>query len=136
MNTLNDLYDVLFYMSWRLRRVHGNFRYSRDTIRNETFEIELWNHQFQTDFTPMCRLLERYMLMRDANQNIVVTLDTYMFYWHHVIDAFARETPEWRIANIDFIQERIDHAQWLDEIIRDEMQTISERMRQNGTINN
>lgn len=128
MNNDRAVYDILFNMSWRMRRIHGNLRFSRDTIRNETFELDVWNHQFQTDFVPMCRALERYRATGNANQMVVGVYEEYLFYWHHVIDAFARETPAWRIANIDLLQERIDYVPWVDEIIREEMRVIHERI--------
>lgn len=128
MNTIRDTYDVLFSLSWRLRRVNGNLRYSRDTIRSDGFEIDLWNHQFQSDFIPMYRLLERYMNMPLANREVITDLDMFMYFWHHLIDAVARETSEWRVRNIELVKERIVHAQWSDDLIREEMQRLSENM--------
>lgn len=130
MTTVRSSYDELFSLSWRLRGLIVTLRHARDTIRSESFEVELWNAQKDSEFMPMVRSLQRYMRTRCAKEIIVTMIDTFLFYWQHVIDAFARETPEWRITHIEFIQERIEHARWIDGTIREEMRSLEERMRQ------
>lgn len=135
MDSDRENHDLLFAISWRLRRVEGNLRFSRDTMRREALEIDLWNHQKRADMIPMYRLLHEYRHTRNSNQMIIANLEVFLFYWHHVIDAFARETPAWRINNIELVQERIVHALDLDEIIRAEIGILTERMRRNRMAN-
>lgn len=127
---------ILFNMSSRIRRVKIGLRYSRDTIRRNDFELDIWNQQFQADFIPMCRLLERYKATGNTNPYVVSSYEIFLFYWHHVFDAFARETAQWRVNNIELLQERIDHIPWVDEAIRDEMQVIEGRINRERTARN
>lgn len=102
-----ELVSILVAMKWKIVSIQQNFGYYQRMLQDGNFHVGDWNSFNETNMREMVELMDTYQRMANANLQLVGFYRIYQFYWHHAADAFARETPAWRMNNLHFLEERV-----------------------------
>lgn len=121
MEINRETYLVLLACKNRMRRLRSYWMYAKWTIVNNHFNVNEWYETNQNEFLAMERFLSRYNVMSTRNEGLINQYRIFHFYWHHVIDCFVRETGEWRSNNLNFIDERIEQSDYIENLFHSEM---------------
>lgn len=130
METNRQARSILFSFAWRLRRLCVTLEHAKRTARSGNFSIEDWTFQNSNELNAIVNLYRRYGSLENRSETVLEHYRIFHFYWQHVIDCFTRETPIWRRDHVNFLQEQIDQANWLETIIREEMRILEVRYAQ------
>lgn len=118
---------ILFSFAWRIRRLRVYWEHTKRTIRSYNFEVSEWTEYNQNELTAITQLYRQYEMLENRNREVIAHYNVFHFYWQQVVDCFTRETPQWRVDNMEFLIERIVHANWMEQMIRNEMDLLNNR---------
>lgn len=120
--------DLLSNLYWRFRRLRAYLVHARDTMISGTFEIDEWNYENQREHWSMVYLMNSYRAMSIQNEEIIGHYQAFEWVWLNLMALVERHSPQWRRENVHLIEERLIHAEWIEQMLQQEMRELRLRI--------
>lgn len=128
MENLRDTRWLLQRASNKMRAVETTLNRFRDLIQVGEFDFRLWRQVNIPNINEMISVMNHYKLSYRRSQNVIDYYDYYHFNWHHLIDLYSRENPEWVRQNLTFLDQQIHYTQEMLRLCVEELNHIEGRM--------
>lgn len=127
--------SILFALAWRMRRLCATLDRAKRTITSNNFDQDEWSYTNYQDLNGVRQMLNQYQNVQNGSQTLIIQFEGFNFFWHHLIDAIERASHQWRLNHLYLIEERMNHAQMMETMCRNEMTIVDHRIRANEMAN-
>lgn len=128
MENLRRTHESVQQIARILRSSVNRLRYYRTLIFENHFNVVEWNEMNMRDINYIRRNLNQYTLSIERNNEIINHSETCLFFWHHVVDLYSRETLNYVKENIVFLTQQVEHIRDLLQMFEVETERIERIM--------
>lgn len=92
-----------------MQQVNNVLRHYREKIMAGDFIITSWVSNNMREMEGFVWNTNRYKFSFSPSQELLSHCEVCQFYWHHLVDLFARETLQYAQTNITLLEQQIEH---------------------------
>lgn len=109
MENLVATRNIARFLQFKMRQVNNILRYYRARIMGSNFTIMSWVTDNMREMEGFVWNMNRYKYCFSPSQELLGHMEVCQFYWHHLVDLFARETLQYAQTNITLLDQQIEH---------------------------
>lgn len=129
MATLRETCTIVNNLSTLMNTVLGELERFQLSIVHYQFDNDLWEHSNINYQTEMQRLMNQYANAFGRDESLIAQYNLFHVFWYNLTDLYARETAQWVVDHVKFIDEHIPMCMAMILIFNQDLTRLNRMLR-------